>query len=158
MNDFIDVKLAFSNYVHNIAAVIYRYINNGALKKVLIFPLFILILILEISLFPLALVGAIAKWLITLVVWLTDDRTPALLYAMVILFVEVFALYYLAFIILIAFYKLFDLMSNGLGKANYSENADDFVRMNEGCLNEEKEEEKQNKNDEIYVIETSDYK
>ena len=66
MNDFIDVKLAFSNYIHNIADVVYRYVNNGGLKKVLIFPLFLIILLLEISLFPIALIGAMAKWIIYL--------------------------------------------------------------------------------------------
>ena len=37
MNDFIDVKLGFMSYIHNIADLTYRYINNGALKKTLLF-------------------------------------------------------------------------------------------------------------------------
>ena len=158
MNDFIDVKLAFSNYIHNIADVIYRYINNGTLKKVLIFPLFLLILLLEISLFPLALVGAIAKWLITLVVWLTEDRSQTLLYFLVVVFIELFLLYYLMFVILILFYKLFNLMSNGLGKANYETNADEYIAAHAMKQDEDLRSETKNNSEEVYVIDVDDYK
>ena len=161
MNDFIDVQLAFTNYIHNIADVIIRYINNeSGLKKVLVFPLFLLILLLEISLFPIALIGAIAKWIITLIVYLTDDRAPSLLYAMVVIFIEFFALYYIVFAILMLFYKLFDFMSNGLGKADYEVNADDFIRNYE--MNEKRKEiddingdlEQNKTEDGVYIINT----
>ncbi|MCR5308395.1 MAG: hypothetical protein K6E24_05325 [bacterium] len=157
MNDFIDVKLAFSNYIHNIADVVYRYVNNGGLKKVLIFPLFLIILLLEISLFPIALIGAIAKWIIYLLVSLTEDRS-SMLYVFVIMFVEFFLLYYVMFVILILFYKLFDLMSNGLGRANYEYDADEFVSQHELKRDLENNRDVEEKKEEIYVINDEDYK
>lgn len=157
MNDFIDVKLAFSNYIHNIADVVYRYVNNGGLKKVLIFPLFLIILLLEISLFPIALIGAMAKWIIYLLVSLTEDRS-SMLYVFVIIFVEFFLLYYVMFVILILFYKLFDLMSNGLGRANYEYDADEFVSQHELKRDLEKNRDVEEKKEEIYVINDEDYK
>jgi hypothetical protein len=157
MNDFIDVKLAFSNYIHNIADVVYRYVNNGGLKKVLIFPLFLIILLLEISLFPIALIGAMAKWIIYLLVSLTEDRS-SMLYVFVIIFVEFFLLYYLMFVILILFYKLFDLRSNGLGRANYEYDADEFVSQHELKRGLEKNRDVEEKKEEIYVINDEDYK
>jgi len=158
MNDYIDVKLAFSNYIHNIADVIYRYINNDTLKKVLIFPLFILILALEIAIFPIALVGAIAKWMITLVVWLTEDRAQSLLYFLVVVFIELFLLYYVAFAILMLFYKLFNLLSNGLGRADYEANADEYIATHTMKKEEETSSEVKKNSDEVYVIDIDDYK
>lgn len=157
MNDFIDVKLAFSNYIHNIADVVYRYVNNGGLKKALIFPLFLIILLLEISLFPIALIGAMAKWIIYLLVSLTEDRS-SMLYVFVIIFVEFFLLYYVMFVILILFYKLFDLMSNGLGRANYEYDADEFVSQHELKRDLENNRDVEEKKEEIYVINDEDYK
>ena len=124
----------------------------------MIFPLFILILALEIAIFPVALVGAIAKWMITLVVWLTEDRAQSLLYFLVVVFIELFLLYYLMFVILILFYKLFNLMSNGLGKANYETNADEFIAAYAMKNEEESKSEAKKNNDEVYVIDIDEYK
>jgi len=161
MNDFIDVKLAFSNYIHNIADVCYRYINNGALKKTLIFPLFLIILILEISIFPIALLGAIAKWIVYFIVSVSDDRAP-MFYTLFVIFIELFLLYYVVFAFLILFYWLFELMSNGLGKANYNLDADNFVAQHEykshTDMNSEFGEKQKENNDELYVINTDEYK
>ena len=166
MNDFIDVKLAFSEYIHNVTGIVYRYINNGALKKVLIFPLFLLLFLLELSLFPIALVGAIVKWMITFLVWTTEDKSQSLLYVLIALFVEFFILYYVLFATLILFYKLFNLMSNGLGKADYETNADEYVAQHDFSKNVEKNSMKtydkptsdENNPSEVYVINTDEYK
>ena len=155
MNDFIDVKLSFSNYIHNIADVIYRYINGSVLRKILIFPLFLIILLLEICLFPIALVGAIAKWIIYLFVSLTEDRSN-MLWVFVVIFIEFFALYYIMFVILLLLYKLFNLASYGVGKANYEYNADEFVRRNEYHNNDEKQDN--SNEDNVYVINDEEYK
>ena len=158
MNDFIDVKLSFSNYIHNIADVIYRYINNGGLKKVLIFPLFLIILVFEICLFPIAIVGAIAKWIITLLVYLTEDRTQ-ILYVLIVIFVELFILYYVMFVILLLFYKLFNLMSNGVGKANNEYNADEFVASHiQNNMSEDSSNNSETNKDTVYIIDSEDYK
>lgn len=162
MNDFIDVKLGFSNYINNISDLVYRFVNNEVLKKVLIFPLFIILLILEVCLFPVALVGAIAKWLISLIVYLTEDRTQ-FLYVLIVLFIELFALYYIMFVILLLLYKIFNLVSNGVGKANYEYNADEYVAMHTNSnFNEDKDDNKDDNKEKpkenIYVIDSEEYK
>ena len=161
MNDFIDVKLGFMNYIHNIADLIYRYINNGALKKTLLFPLFLILLICEIAIFPIALIGAVIKWAVYFLVSVSEDRAP-MLYTLIVLFAEFFILYYVVFAILIVFYKLFDLVSNGLGKANYEINANDFIAQHEYKNNNLEKEQNVEKSDEtengIYVINTDDFK
>lgn len=161
MNDFIDVKLGFMNYIHNIADLIYRYINNRALKKALLFPLFLILLIFEIAIFPIALIGAVIKWAVYFLVSVSEDRAP-MLYTLIVLFAEFFILYYVVFAILMAFYKLFDLVSNGLGKANYEINADDFIAQHEYKNNNLGKEQNVEKSDEtengIYVINTDDFK
>lgn len=161
MNDFIDVKIAFSNYLHNIADLIYRFINNSSLKKVLIFPLFFILLVLEIAIFPIALLGAIAKWIVYFVVSVSDDRAP-MFYTLFVIFIELFLLYYIVFVILLFFYWIFGLMSNGLGKANNEYNADEFITQYEyknSVQNDNVDSEKNEKNnDEVYVINTDEYK
>ena len=165
MNDFIDVKLGFMSYIHNIADLTYRYINNGALKKTLLFPLFIILLLCEIAIFPIALIGAVIKWAVYFLVSVSDDRAP-MLYTLIVLFAEFFILYYVVFAILIVFYKLFDLVSNGLGKANYELNADEFIAQHEYKDNSESKynspyqnnENNIKDNSEIFVINTDDFK
>ena len=156
MNDYIDVKLAFSNYIHNIADVIYRYINNDTLKKVLIFPLFFIILVLEAAIFPVALVGAIARWIVVFLFQVSEDRAP-MFYTFFVVFIEFFLLYYLMFVILLGLYALFNLASNGIGKESYEINADEFVSRNIEKSIKEKEEIKENE-DNIYVINDDNYK
>lgn len=155
MNDFIDVKLGFLEYVHNVANVIYRYINNSVLKKVLIFPLFLIILLLELSIFPVALVGAIIKWIIVLVVDLTEDNTKAL-WILIVMFIELFALYYILFFILWMLYKVFDFMSYGVGKGNYDVDMTDFSDIEETSNNEKNYDN--SKKEDIYVINEEAYK
>lgn len=155
MNDFIDVKLGFLEYVHNVANVIYRYINNSVLKKVLIFPLFLIILLLELSIFPVALVGAIIKWIIVLVVDLTEDNTKAL-WILIVMFIELFALYYILFFIMWMLYKVFDFMSYGVGKENYDVDMTDFSNIEETSNNEKNNDN--SKKEDIYVINEEAYK
>lgn len=158
MNDYIDVKLAFSNYIHNIVDVIYRYINNSTLKKVLIFPLFLLILLLEFVLFPLALVGAIARLLVGLLYSISEDRAP-IFYTLLVIFVELFLLYYAAFAILWLAYKLFFLVSRGVGASAYND-TDSYVTQfeyAERAKPEHHEEKQQEKHEEVYVINDENY-
>ncbi|MBP5446248.1 MAG: hypothetical protein J6Y28_08770 [Acholeplasmatales bacterium] len=157
MNDYIDVKLAFSNYIHNIVDVIYRYINNSTLKKVLILPLFIIILLLEFILFPLALVGALARLLVGLLYSVSEDRAP-IFYTLLVIFVELFLLYYAAFAILWLLYKLFNLASRGVGASAYTD-ADSYVNQFDYVEREKKEPQKnkQEKQEEVYVINDENY-
>ena len=156
MNDFIDVKLAFSNYIHNIADVIYRYINGSTLKKIWIFPLFLLILILEFATFPIALVGAFARLIVMALVSISEDRAP-MFYTFFVIFIELFLLYYVIFVVLLGLYALFNLMSNGVGTANYNVNADEFVGRT--IANERKDyEEPKKEEDNIYIINDENFK
>ena len=72
---------------------------------------------------------------------------------------------YVIFAILILFYKLFELVSNGLGRSDYDVNADDFIAQHEYKDNSESKykdydqnKENSSKNEsEIYVINTDNF-
>lgn len=153
MFDYIEDKLSLTTFINSFSNILTRYNSNTTLFKVLLSPLFLICMIFLFGIImPIFLVGLIVRALFILVDNL-NSTADFLIYITVMFFFEVYLLLFIFFGILSLLYAILKLMSRGLGKTIYD------VPMNNVNMihNNEKEEKNEDVNN-VYVINSDDYK
>ena len=153
MFDYIEDKLSLTTFINSFSNILTRYNSNTTLFKVLLSPLFLICMVFLFGIImPIFLVGLIVRALFIIVDNL-NSTADFLIYITVMFFFEVYLLLFIFFGILSLLYAILKLMSRGLGKTIYD------VPMNNVNMihNNEKEEKNEDVNN-VYVINSDDYK
>ena len=151
MSEVVEDKLSIRNFLAHIQTFLDRYASNQGIKKVLLFPLLVLCFILLFGLIgPMMILSVIVLLVFRLIDSITD-KGGFMMYLPIFLFFEFYILLYVLFLYFLIIYGIIDLAALGLGKTIYDVPGDRIMKPN----NEPRKEEK---TENIYVINDEDFK
>ena len=151
MNDFTRDLFSFSTYINYFQIIIGRYASKSIGLKIVLFPLFILcLLILLVAITPVFAIGLLVKLFFDILIDDLIDKGSGFAILAYLVFMEFFILMFLVLIMELILYGLLKLLSLGLGKTNNEGPIEAIYQVNDN-KNEEKE-------DKVYVIDEDNFK
>ena len=151
MSEIVEDKLSIRNFLSHIQSFIDRYASHEGVKKVLLFPVFILCFVLLFVLIGPMMVLSIIVLLVFRLIDSITDKGGFMMYLPILLFFEFYILLYVLFLYFLIAYGIIDLLALGLGKTIYETNVNKVGLHN----NTPKESEKK---ENIYVIDDENFK
>lgn len=151
MNEFIGDILSLRYYIDQLQIILNRYASKNIGLKIALSLLFILCLIFWISMLPIVLIGLLVKLLFDVLINDILDKGGFFVMIAYVAFMEFFILMYVCFALELLFYGIIKLLALGLGKTINERPVEKIYKLNT-------DKPKEEKTDEIYVINDENFK
>ena len=151
MNEFIGDILSLRYYIDQLQIILNRYASKNIGLKIALSLLFILCLIFWISMLPIVLIGLLVKLLFDVLINDILDKGGFFVMIAYVAFMEFFILMYVCFALELLFYGIIILLALGLGKTINERPVEKIYKLNT-------DKPKEEKTDEIYVINDENFK
>ena len=151
MNEFISDILSLRYYIEQLQVILGRYASKSIGLKIALSLLFVLCLVFWIAMLPIVLVGLLVRLLFDILINDILDKGGFFVLIAYVVFMEFFLLLYVCFGIELLFYGIIKLLALGLGKTINERPVERIYKLNT-------DKPKEEKTDEIYVINDDNFK
>ena len=150
MNDYARDLFSLSTYINHLQIILSRYLSKNVGLKIALFPIFLLCLVfLLVAITPVFFLGLIVKLFFEILIDDLVEKGGAIAMVAYVVFMEFFLLMFIILGLEFILYSILKLLSLCLGKTANEAPIETIYKVNE---------KKEEKTDNIYVIDDEEFK